>query len=167
LPTYRPWWQGSIYQNRIIHLQPVRVLRERGVLETTLRHELAHQLVDERARENCPAWLNEALAIYNSGEIAWLKPNTQIANGELLTWQELDRRLHNINGKEATERLYFQLYHLGRFLESLFQPRQMAALIHRLGGSTPLEQACREVLGMSAEGLEQRWLKYWADLRAK
>jgi hypothetical protein len=173
--TGRPWWQSSIYRDRIIYLQPVRVLRERGILATTLRHELMHQLVDEHAKGNGPRWLYEALAIYNSGEIEFLKlrPSngnfnkesqskqaSQKVKTDRLTWRELENRLQGINSREESEHLYFQLYHLGRFLEQKFQPPQITALLLQLGKADSLAQACREALGISAKNLEQSWLQY-------
>jgi len=175
--TGRPWWQSSIYRDRVIYLQPVRVLRERGILATTLRHELTHQLVDEHAKGNGPRWLYEALAIYNSGEIEFLKPQSSIGNFnkesrgkpasqtakiDRLTWRELENRLQGINSREENEHLYFQLYHLGRFLEQKFQPPQIAALLLQVGKSASLAQACPEALGISAKDLEQSWLQYCA-----
>ncbi|MCI0696817.1 hypothetical protein L0337_33035 [candidate division KSB1 bacterium] len=175
--TGTPWWQSSIYRNRIIYLQPVRVLRERGILATTLRHELMHQLVDERAKGNGPRWLYEALAIYNSGEIEFLKPRSsnenfnkesqgkpasQTATIDRLTWSELENRLQGTTSREESEHLYFQLYHLGRFLERKFQPSEITALLLQLGKPASLAQACREALGISAKNLEQNWLQYCA-----
>jgi hypothetical protein len=179
--TGRPWWQSSIYQEHVIYLQPVRVLRERGILTTTLRHELMHQLVDERAKGNGPRWLYEALAIYNSGEIEFLKPRSSSRNlskasrgkpvsptvqTESLTWNELESRLEGISRREENENLYFQLYHLGRFLEQNFQPPQIAALLLQLGQPASLAQACRDALGISAKDLEQSWLQYCAKVFA-
>jgi hypothetical protein len=175
--TGRPWWQASIYRDRIIYLQPVRVLRERGILATTLRHELMHRLVDEHAKGNGPRWLYEALAIYNSGEIEFLKPQSPSGNFDKesqgkpaphtvqtdhLTWRELENRLQGTNSRKEIERLYFQLYHLGRFLEQKFQPPQITALLLQLGKPASLAQACREALGVSAKNLEQNWLQYCA-----
>jgi hypothetical protein len=175
--TGRPWWQSSIYRDRIIYLQPVRVLRERGILATTLRHELMHQLVDEHAKGNGPKWLYEALAIYHSGEIEFLKPRSstgnlntesqgkpasQTAPIDRLTWRELENRLQERNSREENEHLYFQLYHLGRFLEQKFQPPQIAVLLLQLGKPASLAQACREALGISAKDLERSWLQYCA-----
>lgn len=175
--TGTPWWQSSIYRNRIIYLQPVRVLRERGILATTLRHELMHQLVDEHAKGNGPRWLYEALAIYNSGEIEFLKPRSsnenfnkesqgrpalQTATIDRLTWDKLENRLQGKTSREESAHLYFQLYHLGRFLERKFQPPQIIALLHQLGKPASLAQACREALGISAKVLEQSWLQYCA-----
>lgn len=171
------WWQSSIYQGHVIYLQPVRVLRERGILVTTLRHELMHRLVDEHAKGNGPRWLYEALAIYNSGEIEFLKPRPSSGNlrnasqekpalptakTEGLTWSGLESRLQGINRREENELLYFQLYYLGRFLEQKFQPSQITALLLHLGKPTSLAQACRDALGISAEVLEKKWLQYGA-----
>jgi hypothetical protein len=162
--TGRPWWQGAVYRTGIIHLQPVRVLRERGILEITLRHELLHQLVDEHSKGNCPSWLSEALAIYNSGEIAVIKPAQKWTKSEGLKWHELERRLQTATRKEELDRLYFQLYHLGWFLEREFRSEQIGKLIFQLGAKSSFDQACRDVFGISAKEIERRWLQYWTDM---
>ena len=160
--TGRPWWQASVYRGRVIYLQPVRILRERGILATTLRHELMHQLVEEHSKGNSPIWLGEALAIYHSGEIAWLKPARQKVGNNELQWDQLEKRLERTPNKAEAERLYFQLYHLGRFLEANFNAGQITALLIQLGEKTPFSQACQNNLGSSAKEIEQRWLQHWA-----
>jgi hypothetical protein len=160
--TGRPWWLSSIYQNRTIYLQPVRVLRERGILAATLRHELMHQLVDEHTKGKAPIWLFEALAVYYSGEITLLKVPRKTNKAGDLTWRGLERRLQTAASKEEFERLYFQLYHLGRFLETKFQVRQITALLLRLGEKKNFEQACLEAFGSSAEEIEPSWQRHWA-----
>jgi hypothetical protein len=157
--TGSPWWQGSIYQNRIIHLQPVRILRERGILETTLRHELVHRLVDDQTKGHCPIWLSEVLAIYNSGEITVLKPVKKRVKRDELRWKELERRLQSAPSKEEAERLYFQLYLLGQFLERNFHPHQITKIILLLGAGRAFDQAAREILNASAKEIEQSWLR--------
>ncbi len=159
--TGRPWWQASLYQNRVIHLQPVRVLRERGILATTLRHELMHQLVNEQSKGHAPAWLFEALAIYHSGEIAFLKPHPQNSAEDDATWQGFEKRLQTAKTKDEFSRLYFQLYHLGKFLEQNFPPRQIMALLLQLGTPAAVDEACRKALGTNQKELERRWLSYW------
>ncbi|MDZ7290493.1 MAG: hypothetical protein ONB44_20145 [candidate division KSB1 bacterium] len=158
--TGSAWWQGAIYQDHVIYIQPVRVLQERGILETTLRHELTHQLLDETTRGNCPRWLCEALAIFNSGEIVTLKPAPQKFRKEELTWKQLNRHLKTIKNKEESERIYFQLYHLGRFFEQNFASNQISALMTLLGEGMPFEQACQQAFGSNARKIEQRWLQY-------
>jgi stage II sporulation protein D len=50
-----------------LHLLPLAVLRERGVLERTIRHELVHAMADGVLGER-PAWVREGAAIYFAGE---------------------------------------------------------------------------------------------------
>ena len=50
-----------------IHLLPLAVLRDRGVLERTIRHELVHLMIDEPLMKR-PAWVREGAAMYFSGQ---------------------------------------------------------------------------------------------------
>ena len=50
-----------------LHLLPLAVLRERGVLERTIRHELVHAMVDGVLGKR-PVWVREGAAIYFAGE---------------------------------------------------------------------------------------------------
>jgi len=159
--TGRPWWQASIYRGHVIYLQPIRVLRERGILETTLRHELVHQLIDEHGKGNSPAWFSEALAIYHSGEIVFLKPLQKKIDPEELKWFRLEKRLKATTNKAQAERLYFQLYHLGHFLENNFTAEQRRILLAELAQKTSFELACDRAFGVNAIELEQRWLSHW------
>ena len=49
-----------------LHLLPAAVLRDRGVLERTIRHELVHVMTDEPLAGR-PAWVREGAALYFSG----------------------------------------------------------------------------------------------------
>lgn len=161
--TGQPWWQASISRQRVIYLQPLRLLRERDILETTLRHELVHQLVEEQSKGNAPLWLNEALAIYNSGEIAQLKPARHNASNAELEWRQLKNRLEKNASKAEAERVYFQLYYLGQFLETAFTPAQIMALLLQLAEHKPFDLACKILFHESAATLEKRWLRYASE----
>ncbi|MDZ7343928.1 MAG: hypothetical protein ONA90_05380 [candidate division KSB1 bacterium] len=162
--TGRPWWQAAVYREGIIHIQPLPVLRERGILETTLRHELMHRLIDVLAKGTCPAWLDEALAIYYAGEIDAIKPTQQWLKANGIQWDEFEKRLEIATTKEDFDRLYFQLYHLGQFLERNFLPEQMAKFLALLGEQLPFDRACREVFNFAAKAIEQGWLRHWANV---
>ena len=58
---------GFLILNKI-ELQPFKLLKERRILETTLRHELVHVLIDSIGGGQTPRWLTEGMAIYVAGE---------------------------------------------------------------------------------------------------
>jgi SpoIID/LytB domain protein len=65
--TGQPWFTSATVVANELHLLPLAVLRERGVLERTLRHELVHIMTDS-ALANRPRWVREGAAIYFAGE---------------------------------------------------------------------------------------------------
>ena len=64
--TREPWFTSGALVNGEIHLLPPTVLRERGVLERTLRHELVHVMTNA-ALAGRPLWVREGAAIYFAG----------------------------------------------------------------------------------------------------
>jgi len=65
--TGEPGWVAARTNGRKIELQPAGILRSRGVLDSTLTHELTHVLIEERAKVPLPAWFREGLAAHLSG----------------------------------------------------------------------------------------------------
>jgi len=65
--TGQAWFTSGTVVNGEIHLLPLAVLRDRGVLERTIRHELVHLLIDEALAKR-PAWVREGAALYFSGQ---------------------------------------------------------------------------------------------------
>ncbi|MCA1586943.1 MAG: SpoIID/LytB domain-containing protein, partial [Acidobacteria bacterium] len=61
--TGQPWWVSGATLGRSIDLLPIRVLRQRGQLERTIRHEMAHVLIDPPL-ESRPLWVREGAAFY-------------------------------------------------------------------------------------------------------
>jgi stage II sporulation protein D len=64
--TGEPGWVAARTDGRRIHLQPTARLRGRGDLQSTLRHELFHVLVESRATPGLPVWFREGLVGYLS-----------------------------------------------------------------------------------------------------
>jgi stage II sporulation protein D len=69
--TGEPGWVAASTRGRTIRLQPTDVLRDAGTLESTLRHELLHMLVEEHAKAGTPLWYREGLVLYLA------QPNTE------------------------------------------------------------------------------------------
>lgn len=63
--TSQAWFTSGAIVGGEIHLLPLAVLRDRGVLERTIRHELVHLMVDEPLAKR-PAWVREGAALYYS-----------------------------------------------------------------------------------------------------
>lgn len=62
--TGEPGWVAAHTQGLRIQLQPLAALRNRGVLDSTLRHELWHVLVEGQAAPALPRWFREGLVEY-------------------------------------------------------------------------------------------------------
>jgi stage II sporulation protein D len=63
--TDRPWYTLGAVVSGEMHLVPLPVLRQRGVLERTVRHELVHVMADA-AFAGRLAWVREGAAIHFS-----------------------------------------------------------------------------------------------------
>jgi len=62
--TGEPGWVAAHTAGRRIELQPVGVLRSKGALEATIRHELLHVFVEAQARPGLPVWFREGVVGY-------------------------------------------------------------------------------------------------------
>lgn len=65
--TGQPWFTSGTIVNNELHLLPLAVLRERGVLERTIRHELVHMMTNGVLAQR-PMWVREGASIYFAGE---------------------------------------------------------------------------------------------------
>jgi SpoIID/LytB domain protein len=63
--TGQPWWVSGSTDQSAIDLLPLTVLQQRGQFERTIRHEVAHVLIDSTL-SNRPMWVREGAALYFS-----------------------------------------------------------------------------------------------------
>src|SRR5262249_52525786 len=59
--TGEPGWVAAHTEVRRIHLEPTATLQNKGVLESTLAHEIWHILVESQAAPSLPLWFREGL----------------------------------------------------------------------------------------------------------
>jgi stage II sporulation protein D len=63
--TGQPWFTSAATHGHVVDLLPVTVLRQRGLLESTLRHELAHAVTSD-VLQRAPLWVQEGVAMWAS-----------------------------------------------------------------------------------------------------
>jgi hypothetical protein len=126
--TGRPAWVAAVTEGRRISLQPLEVLRRRGVLGTTPRHEVVHAALEAVGAGRAPMWLVEGLAAHVAGEGAAL---ARTPTGERISTEELERRLARTASASEMRALYAAAY------------REVSALIRREGEPAVWRRALR------------------------
>ena len=76
--TGEPGWVAASTRGRTIQMQPSDVLCETGTLESTIRHELLHMLIDSYALPGTPLWFREGLVLYLTAPNASVKPSDNV-----------------------------------------------------------------------------------------
>jgi SpoIID/LytB domain protein len=101
-------WAAGATRGRRIELQPLDLLRRRGVLNATLRHEMTHAVIEALGGGRAPRWMAEGLAIYVAGEAASLQ---RIENKSRLSRDDLERKLMRPASVTESRKLYAMAYH--------------------------------------------------------
>lgn len=97
--TGQPGWVAAFTQGHTISLQPLSVLRNKSALQSTLRHELLHLLLESRARADTPLWFREGLALY------FTDPDRR-DNPAHMSFNEVEACFEHPASREALERCY-------------------------------------------------------------
>jgi stage II sporulation protein D len=105
--TGQSGWAAGVARGRRIELQPLTLLRKRRILDKTLRHELAHAVIEVLSDGRAPRWLSEGLAIHVAGEGAAM---SRIALKQRLTREELERKLSRPAPAKVMRELYAAAY---------------------------------------------------------
>ena len=95
--TLAPGWVAAFTEGQWIAAQPLRVLAERKLLDSTLRHEFLHALVEREAGPAAPLWLREGLV-----EV-WSGPGGNANRPPELTIGEVDAALAHAETEAESE----------------------------------------------------------------
>jgi stage II sporulation protein D len=97
--TGQPGWVAAFTRGHTISLQPLSVLRSKSALQSTLRHELLHLLLESHARADTPLWFREGLALFLAD------PDHQEAPVNMSA-QQIEAGLEHPASRESLERCY-------------------------------------------------------------
>ncbi len=103
--TGQPAWTAAATRGNTMQLQPLALLRKRGILTTTLRHELAHVALESLGNRRAPRWLVEGLAIHFAGE-GRMYPKPALS----LSLETLEKRLAAPPSAQEMKQLYALAY---------------------------------------------------------
>jgi hypothetical protein len=105
--TGMPPWAVAATKNNTIELQPLRLLKQRRILETTLRHELVHVLIDAVGGGQTPRWFAEGLAVYIAGEGRLFRKQVSLISAD-----EIDHAFASARSADDLRRAYAAAYKL-------------------------------------------------------
>jgi len=97
--TGQPGWIAATTRGHIISLQPLATLKEKGILESTLRHELIHLLVESHAHAGTPLWFREGLVLYLTDPDKRFEPVTMPEG-------QIEAVLQQPGGRDEIQRAY-------------------------------------------------------------
>ena len=117
-----------------MRMEPREVLRASGALDSTLRHEFLHMLVEGRARAGLPLWFREGLVLYLSGE--YTAPVDSTAATGRVDSAALDRALLSATSASAQRTAY---RHAERAVAGLVAARGRAEVLSWLERGLPAE----------------------------
>ena len=126
--TGRPWWAAAATRGAHVELQPIQILQRRGVLVTTLRHELAHAVIDSVGRGRAPRWLAEGMALFFAGEGPLIARYTPRAR---MTVDQIDRKLGRAGAADEMRAAYAAAY---REVSNLIRTEGESSLWRRVVG---------------------------------
>jgi len=95
---------GAIYKNKKIFLQPIEVLKRKGILYNVLKHELIHLIFDCLNNPNIPKWFNESYAVYFSGDLDRVRKKVKIKFNSL---RDIESFINSKNYDEVQTSYYY------------------------------------------------------------
>jgi stage II sporulation protein D len=98
--TGQPGWVAAVTRGPTVRLQPFAELKKKSIVESTLRHEFFHLLVESHIHADIPLWFREGLVLYLAEPRA-ANPATQT-----MTDEQMEAVLRQPSDHEDVKRAY-------------------------------------------------------------
>jgi len=128
--TGQPGWVAASTRGQTIRLQPLADLRNRSILDSTLRHELYHLLIETHAARNVPLWFREGLTL------SLTSPAVPDAGPSSMTVDQIEQILKHEDTRENMQRAYTSSQ---KIVAGLIQQHGKEAVLGWLSGGLPAD----------------------------
>ena len=128
--TGQPGWVAASTRGQTIRLQRLADLRKRSILESTLRHELYHLLVETHAARNVPLWFREGLTLHLSS------PAVPDSTPSSMTVDQIEQVLKHRDTRENMQKAYASAQ---RIIAGLIQQHGKQAVLAWLSFGLPAD----------------------------
>ena len=160
--TGQSMWVGGLYDGKIRLPAYHQGFRELD-LHAAAAHEMTHAFVAVLSGSHAPAWIHEGLAQYEQNKVqpvSIMVFNLAVRAKTLMPMSRLLSENLKIEKMDPMEvaLFYQEVFMLVNYMVGRFQMYRMKDILLKFKEGKPAEQAIEEVLGISAEQLEQEWL---------
>jgi stage II sporulation protein D len=128
--TGEPGWVAASTRGHTIRLQPLEELRRGRIVESTLRHELFHLLVESQPKASTPLWFREGLVL------ALTESNSPDTPGPMMTDLEMEAVLRKSKDRAEMGKAYAAAR---RRVASLIEQRGKATVLSWLRDGVPAD----------------------------
>jgi stage II sporulation protein D len=97
--TGQPGWIAAFTRDRVVRLQPLATLQKKSVLDSTLRHEFIHLLIEARVHQGTPLWFREGLVVFLADANRRLEPVQ-------MSQRQIENALRSSQDRQSIERAY-------------------------------------------------------------
>jgi hypothetical protein len=153
----RKAWRGAIYWRHILHLQPVEALEARKIFEQSLSYELALAVLEQTSGKGCRRWLQEAYAVYHSGEMTNLTPPI---GTKLSAFSDLDQDIQQYPNPPQREDVHYILGATMKFFVEQYGEEKTFGLFKKFDGMTTTETLFKKQFKQEFRTIERTWANY-------
>jgi stage II sporulation protein D len=98
--TGQPGWVAASTRGKTIRLQPLAELQKRSIVESTLRHEIFHVLVEAKTRAATPLWFREGIVLFLSNE------SLATTADAAMSYEQMEAVLRQPRNRDEVKRAY-------------------------------------------------------------
>jgi hypothetical protein len=150
-------WRGAVYWRGILHVQPVGALVARHIFEQSLSYELAMAVLEQTSGKGCRKWLQEAYAVYHSGEMADLTPPI---GTKLAAFSDLDQDIQEYPDPPQREDVHYILGMTMKFFVEQYGEAKAYGVFKVFNGMLSLEDIFKKQFKQEFRTVERTWANF-------